>query len=252
MGRLLFSAICLLMAALPRGVDGTAFVFNNMTCNSPVNLYVEKVTCGSSSSSRCNFGDLLYAEGTLGLSDSLKYSSMCSTVRACFLGSSFVCQTYEVPIDVCNDLGLKSMDGTSCPNAADYYFDAKVQLPGQGSLFLGSGTITLLIGMESPEFFEKLCLLTLQFIEPIPGWWITTDIVLANCGSEVSIVECHAKFTAVSTAESNVATSAVLLGVGFLVYVIARKRRVATIDLRKEEQFLEGNFEMMPDHSVQA
>ena len=139
MDRFLLSAICLLMAVFSRGVDGTAFVFDNMTCDSPVNLYIESVTCGSSSSDRCTFGDVLHATGTLGLSSSLTYSSMCSTVKARFLNSTVLSQTYDVPIDVCDDLGLKSMDGTACPGAADYYFDTKFQLPGQGSYTLGSG-----------------------------------------------------------------------------------------------------------------
>lgn len=66
------------------------------------------------------------------------------------------------------------------------------------------------------------------------------------------MVKCYAKFAAVSTAESKTTSGAVLFGVGVLVYAIARKRRVATIDLNKEEQLLEGNFEMMPEQIVQA
>ena len=144
MDRFLSLTICLLAVYFPRGVDGTAFVLDEMTCSYPVNLYVENVKCGSSSGDACNFGDLLYVDGTVGLGVSLDSSTMCSTVKACFLGSTLFCKTYTAQIDLCNDLGLTSMDGTACPNAADYNFEVKVQLPGQGAYQLGTGTPILM------------------------------------------------------------------------------------------------------------
>ena len=71
MDRFLSLTLCLLAVYFPRGVDGTAFVLDEMTCSYPVNLYVENVKCGSSSGDACNFGDLLYVDGTVGLGVSL-------------------------------------------------------------------------------------------------------------------------------------------------------------------------------------
>jgi len=137
MNRLLALAFCF-FAVLPRGAEGTAFVFDEMTCDYPVNLYVEDATC-SGNSEVCNFGDTFYVEGTIGLATSLHSQTMCVKVKTCFMGVNFICKTYNEQIDVCNDLGLTSMDGTTCPNAADYNFDSKLTLPGKGDLALGSG-----------------------------------------------------------------------------------------------------------------
>jgi len=81
---------------------------------------------------------------------------------------------------------------------------------------------------------------------------VTAKITVSDCDDASFSFDCQASFTAVSTAESNVATGVVLFGVGALVYAIAKKRRVGTIDLAREEELLEGNFEMMADKSVRV
>lgn len=248
MNRFLAIAFCLLVV-LPRGAEGTAFVFEEMTCDYPVNLYVEDATCGGSSDV-CYFGDTLYVEGTVGLATDLHSQYMCVKTKACFMGVNFICKTYNKKINVCGDLGLVSMDGTTCPNKANYYFDAKVQLPGQGDLTLGSGKYSRHIQCARSTLLSSTSHgMAASFF---PGWWMTAYITVSDCGGESSGFGCQASFSAVSTATNNVATGVVLFGVGALVFAIARKRRVGTIDLAREEQLLEGNFEMMADKSVKV
>jgi len=86
---------------------------------------------------------------------------------------------------------------------------------------------------------------------------VTAYIDVADCDDSSSSFECRASFSAVSNDSSTVAGSAVLFGVGALAFLAVRKRRVAAIDLQKEEQLLDadgasGNFEMMSDNGVRV
>jgi len=87
---------------------------------------------------------------------------------------------------------------------------------------------------------------------------VTAYIDVADCDDSSSSFECRASFSAVSNdSSSTVAGSAVLFGVGALAFLAVRKRRVAAIDLRKEEQLVDadgasGNCEMMSDNGVRV
>jgi len=80
--------------------------------------------------------------------------------------------------------------------------------------------------------------------------------VADDCDSDYSRVsfECQASFSAVSTAESTATAGAALFGIGALAFLMARKRRKATIDLAKEEEKadLDGHFEMMSEQGVRV
>jgi len=138
------AAVSYFLFLLPLRVEGTAFSYNDdMQCGDPVNIDITSLTCNGTDV--CHFGSKMAVEGTLGLSEGLQSSTMCTTTRVCFLGWSWACRTYIAEIDVCDSLDLKSMDGKACPAASSYYLKTALTLPGQDDMQLGSGVYELSI-----------------------------------------------------------------------------------------------------------
>jgi hypothetical protein len=110
----------------------------DMTCTSPVDIFVKSMTCDDSEF--CHFGDVMDVNGLITLEENLPAAEMCVTTQACFMGVSFMCKTSNETINVCNALGVSdSNDGTACPNAGTFYFGSTVQIPGKWNMNLGTG-----------------------------------------------------------------------------------------------------------------
>jgi hypothetical protein len=92
------------------------------------------------------------------------------------------------------------------------------------------------------------------------GWWVTTYVTVDDCAGS-TYTKCQGSFSAVSSSSSSTAamTGFSFAGLAILGLLYARKRRVARIDLNREEQLLQdgqqhalGHFELMRDRGVQV
>jgi LPXTG-motif cell wall-anchored protein len=93
----------------------------------------------------------------------------------------------------------------------------------------------------------------------ISGWWVKVKMNVANCNpyKEFSF-QCTTTFSAVNSDSGYTSTSSMMISgaalLGVLAFVATRKRRVASIDLAREEQqageCTAGDFEMMSDSGV--
>ena len=92
------------------------------------------------------------------------------------------------------------------------------------------------------------------------GWFVGVTINVADPNPYRNInFQCSATFTAQSDSNGNYSTTSIISGaalIGVLVVLVAtRKRRVATIDLAREEQRAgesTSGFEMMSDAGVRV
>ena len=132
-------AICLLVW-LPRHVEATQFQYNHdMTCDHPVTADIVSMTCDGSET--CHLGDEMKVYGSVTLEEDLPSSTLCMTVKSCFMGLKFLCKTHLEKVDVCETLGMSADNGaTACPSAGSFYFDYLLQLPTDVDwLAMGSG-----------------------------------------------------------------------------------------------------------------
>lgn len=140
MNKLLSVALCLLVL-IPFHAEATQFQYNqDMECDYPVSADIKSISCDGSDT--CRLGDKMVVYGSITLEESLPSSTLCTTVKSCFLGFPFLCKTHLEKVDVCEELGMSSNNGaTACPSAGSFYFDYTLQLPTRGDwLIVGSGT----------------------------------------------------------------------------------------------------------------
>jgi len=137
--KLLTIASCLLLAVVP--VQATQFQYNHdLFCEYPVIADIKSMTCNGVDT--CYLGEEMKVYGSITLEEDLPSSSLCMTVKSCFLGIKFMCKTHYEKVDVCETLGSSSNNGnTACPNAGSFYFDYTLELPTTGDwMAVGSGT----------------------------------------------------------------------------------------------------------------
>lgn len=105
--------------------------------NSGLALDVQ-LTCSSSGSSQCSYGDTVTVTGTMvipegGISDTVMVAN-----NACFMGirSSATCQSYDFETSLCS---LFDLEQQGCPEAGEYVLDGEFVFPeNTGDVDLGS------------------------------------------------------------------------------------------------------------------
>jgi len=136
----LLSVASYLLVLLPFLAEATQFQYNqDMDCEYPVSANIKSMTCGGSET--CSLGDTMTVYGSITLEESLPSSTLCTTVKTCFLGF-WPCKTHLEKVDVCETLGMSSDNGaTACPSAGSFYFDYTMELPTEGDwMIFGKGT----------------------------------------------------------------------------------------------------------------
>ena len=129
-----------LLVWLPLHAGATQFQYNHdMQCDHPVTADIVSMTCDGSET--CRLGDEMKVYGSITLEEDLPSSTLCVTVKSCFMGLKFLCKTHLEKVDVCETLGMSADNGaTACPSAGSFYFDYLLQLPTDGDwLVMGSG-----------------------------------------------------------------------------------------------------------------
>lgn len=130
----------ILLANVPR-VAGSAFEFSDIECSEEVD--VEPYVVGCNRGKTCYMGDTVDVYGKIKLNEDLESAFMCVETKLCFMGLSFLCKTYRRKnVNVCNTLGVSSAnDGTACPTAGEFYFSSHIEVPGEGAVGYGKGTL---------------------------------------------------------------------------------------------------------------
>lgn len=78
---------------------------------------------------------------------------------------------------------------------------------------------------------------------------VQTSTFFTVCGESTPLFQCTASFTVVTEDEYGgyLFASSALLGVGVLVYFVARRRRQAADPTKEERKCGDGHFEMMSE-----
>lgn len=117
---------------------------NDLTCDSPVSITVDSLTCGNDLV--CAFGDHVEATGSLSVSSAIP-DQICLKTKACFMSLNFFCREYTQDwVDPCSVMYLQSYN-TQCPNAGDYSFAADVLIPEYDELNLYGGMCVYFLSM---------------------------------------------------------------------------------------------------------
>lgn len=143
MMKLLYCAVCL-TAVFKNNVQASQFKWqHDMVCDYPVTANIESMTCDGQES--CYLGEEMDVYGSITLSESLPTSTLCVTIKSCFLGIKLspFCQIHQENVDLCTALGMSggNSGGTACPNKGSFYFDYTFELPTEGGwMFSESGS----------------------------------------------------------------------------------------------------------------
>lgn len=155
----LLSLASYLLVLLPLQVQATQFRYNHdMVCGYPVIADIQSISCEGRET--CYLGETMHVYGSISLEEDLPTSTLCTTVKSCFLSIPFLCRVHKEKVDVCEQLGVSSDGGyTACPNAGTFYFDYELELPTRGDwMAIGGGThvvvVSLFVGCFSKVRFH--------------------------------------------------------------------------------------------------